>query len=179
MLKNYDLTEITTKTEKLAVVNLLNRRSLELNQKRILMWSYPLPTDFFLEKMQNSRVLVLKKSEKIIAVTFVSNILPPDVLNSTDLNSQEKCWYLHKLATDTDQKGTGLGSNFLEMIEEKAKAESVDLIVLDCISEPPFLIDFYKKHNYELIGEYQDFGKLSKNTYEMAIFQKKLNLNLQ
>ena len=122
----------------------------------------------------NIERLIVEKPLRMIGVYIHQNPIAVAEINYTG-----SCWLrniaapeLSKLCVLDRFHGTGVAQKILDDVESAVKAEGHTEIWLEVWKENPKAISFYKKHNFEIVGEV-DFP-MEENTYQNYVMNKAL-----
>lgn len=107
--------------------------------------------NFFKNHLENNYFLgyILKLDDKIKGISLG--------MKKPWINGME--YYIDEICIEKDLQNKGYGSFFLQKIEENLKEEKLNAIILN--TNIKFLaFQFYKKHNFEEIGDLRIMAKL-------------------
>ncbi len=96
------------------------------------------------------------------------------------LEKRDRGLYLGMLSVRPEMQGSGTGKRLLKAAEARARDLGCPLIYMQVVSERPELMDWYRRHGYELTGERKPFdgdhrfGK-PRRPLEFWIMEKKIS----
>ena len=67
-------------------------------------------------------------------------------------NSDDKAWYIHRLAVAKDLHGKGVGEQIIKWIKQQAQQQNIVYLRLDCAAENSKLCNYYEKLGFKLVG---------------------------
>jgi ribosomal protein S18 acetylase RimI-like enzyme len=73
------------------------------------------------------------------------------------LEHKERGLYLGMLSVRPEAQGSGTGKRLLQAAAERAKSLKCPVVFMQVVSERPELMDWYRRHGYELTGERKPF----------------------
>ena len=145
---------------------LLNQRIAWMDEIGIKQWNHTgywdrYPKPYYVENMEQGRLLVLMDGEKLLAAGV---IYEEDVrwVNSGDMPA----YYLHHFAADVNEKGSG--SAYLELLEQYSREMGKVRLRLDCAVDNPKLNEYYENRGYYICGSCID-GPYSGITREKVL----------
>lgn len=72
----------------------------------------------------------------------------------------DRAGYVHSLTTSRKRAGTGVGTEILQMIEERLRRENVEYLRLDC-GDVPGLYRYYERQGFVRVDTRECFGFLA------------------
>ena len=105
---------------------------------------------FFQDQIINSenKTIIIKENNIIIAYAKYGKLELP--VNNPAYPANE----LHRLYVDMERKHSGIGSQIIRYVFNKAIEENNNSIYLGVYSDNKIAIQFYQKHGFQKIGEY-------------------------
>jgi ribosomal protein S18 acetylase RimI-like enzyme len=106
-----------------------------------------------------------------------------ELLGCVELRLQEGKLYLGMLSVKPNTQGQGIGKKLMAAAEDHARNAGVNRVFMTVISVRTELIDWYKRHGYQLTGERKPFEVpdsrwgIPKQELEFVVLEKKIQSN--
>jgi len=143
-----------------AILSVLNEVALHLQSKGIQQWEYPWNEQEIRKEIEKRHLYVLTLDEKVIA-TFGMKVI--DALADLQIKIGSK--YLYQIAISPEYQGQGIGAQ----ITAFARRLASPTIYLDCWAGNKKLINFYKRMNFQHLGDFPE------EDYFISVFQYSKN----
>ncbi|WP_216829775.1 GNAT family N-acetyltransferase [Alkalihalobacterium elongatum] len=142
------------------VLSVLNKVSLDLQQKGIRQWDYPWDEDKILDQINSKYTYVLSLEERNIIGSFCIHDIQQINEFSVGLTSK----YLSQIAILPNYQGRNFGSKITAFARSLAKERNQSLY-LDCWAGNEKLKAFYSNNGFEYIGDFPE------EDYMISIFK--------
>jgi len=132
------------------ITDVLNRVTLDLQQKNIYQWAYPWDSSEIEHAIKKQEGYVLLLDEKITGTFFIS-----DIHSLSELSIEPGSKYLSKVAILPEFQGKSLGSKIIDFACSLAK-NSRKTLYLDCWAGNEKLKAFYCNNGLEYRGDFPE-----------------------
>ncbi|WP_408056612.1 GNAT family N-acetyltransferase [Ureibacillus manganicus] len=161
-LKEFDI-KIATKEDSSNVINMLKQIAQWMKDHEINQWRFLLEggDDEEIEQaIANQETYIVSKGNELVATfTLLSKQSEWDS-HIWGEDQSSKSLYLHRLAVVPTLMNNNLGSSLLSWIENHAVDR--EYLRLDCVADNVKLNNFYKNHEFELVGITDGHSKYEK-----------------
>lgn len=134
-----------------ALVELLNKVTLNLHEKNINQWVYPWNYEEILKDIKNHNTYIIIK-DKLIIGTFS---IKPTAISSLSHIIKAHSFYLYRIAISSKYQGKSIGLAAVDFARRKAKASDKS-IYLDCWAGNSPLRQFYSKAGFKYLGDFPE-----------------------
>lgn len=143
-----------------AIIELLNKVTLDLHGKKINQWSYPWDFEEIEIDIKNSNIYVITLDNLILGTFSLKEWDYNKLFHSTAL----KDLYLYRIAVLPEYQGRNVGVKVIEHACGISKIMGKELY-LDCWAGNIKLKNFYLKAGLEYVGDF------SENDYMVSVFR--------
>ena len=163
---NYTL-DLARPEEIADIFSLYEKRIAWMDEVGIRQWNVngyleAYPISYYEKRQREGLLYVLKKDGRAVGAAVL--LRHDDRWLDRD---DGLAWYVHNLVTDPAEKGAG--SVLLTLAEDKARANGMRFMRLDCPASSAHLNAFYGSKGYELAGTCEDGPVYRGNRREKAI----------
>jgi GNAT superfamily N-acetyltransferase len=141
------------------VLFILNKTTLDLQQKGIFQWDYPCDKQKIINQIENNCSYVLLEDDKVIGTFCISSI---DHINELSVEAGSK--YLSQIAILPEFQGRNFGKMIVDFSYAFAK-ELKKSLYLDCWAGNKKLKEFYSRNGLTYLGDFAE------EDYFISVFQ--------
>jgi len=153
---------LADKNDTLTIVDILNKVTLNLQEKNINQWVYPWEYEKLNTEMENGNIYVLAVGQMIIGTFFLKDIGSNIISHANQLNNM----YLYRIAILPEYQGKNIGLKIINFACEESR-KSRKILYLDCWAGNEKLKSFYSKAGLHFCGDFPE------ENYMISVFSYK------
>jgi ribosomal protein S18 acetylase RimI-like enzyme len=127
--------------------------ALSMQEKGIFQWNEHYPSlEKLREDISREELFVLEENEELQGMIVLSPIMDEEYIPVEWLTPGENNLYVHRLATNPQEWGSGNGRKLMDFAEDFASKNNYDSVRLDTFSQNERNQRFYEKRGYKRLG---------------------------
>lgn len=143
--------------EQASVWGVINSASEKLADEGLHHWKDYYTEKVVADKFSSGEVFLFKQNNIAIGTFTLSTKIPSEYdLQFFTEPENTKVVYLSAFAVHSEFQGKGIASFLIEYIKQYAKEQGYEYIRFDARADYKVLIDFYKRHEFEVVGRIYD-----------------------
>jgi len=144
---------LAKKTDTIAIIQLLKRCAVDLEQQEIFQWNEHYPSIEIIENdIRLNQLYLLTNDTKIIGTIVLSTIKDPEYNDVSWIEDDQTALYIHRLAIDPEEQKKGYAQQLMDFAEDYAATHHFKTIRLDTFSKNERNQLFYIKRGYQKTG---------------------------
>ena len=141
------------KTDLSAIKKLTEACALAMQEKQIFQWNEHYPSrEKLAADIEKEELFVLEEEKKICGIIVLTPEMDEEYIPIEWLTPGNKNLYVHRLATQPENWGSGYGRRLMDFAEETARKEGYESVRLDTFSQNKRNHRFYESRDYQRLG---------------------------
>jgi ribosomal protein S18 acetylase RimI-like enzyme len=116
---------------------------------------------------------ITEPKSALLMVFSGTSVVGTGYISASGYDTTEHYAKISKVMVDVHWRRKGVGKEIMKVLEKKAKEMGYTHIMLDTW-DIPYIVNFYKKCGYKVVGQVPDFVNYKGKYYDSFIFAKKL-----